>query len=134
MTRAKMKSERDERVRAAIAEDRAYGYLYRNHRDHAAAIAMRVLYRLALIWKTERDCRLIRDPDDPRLVFNISDKYVYRVHNEAATLPPASQSDALAEQYVITLLSEFEPDRAWLTSHSVYNALAWRQGHTFDLR
>ena len=97
---------------------------------------MRVMYRLALIWKIERDCGLIRDPDDPKLVFHITDDYVHRVRNKIAELPPPLQSDAGAEQYVMTLLAEFEPDRAWLTSHKVYRdlaGLARPTGHTFPL-
>ena len=124
MTRSKTDRETDEAARAMTAEDRSVDYLDRSHRDHAAEIAMRVMYRLALIWKIERDCRLIRDPDDPRLVFHISDQYVHRVHNMAAALPPPSQSDALAEYHVMTLLAEFGPDRAWLTSNKIYNAVA----------
>jgi hypothetical protein len=124
MTRSKMKSEMDEAERAMTATDRAVKYLGQNHRDYAAEIAMRVLYRLALIWNIESKCRRIRDPNDPRLVFNISDEYVRRVHNEAAALPAASQSDALAEHYVMTLLFEFEPDRAWLTAHNITKT--WR--------
>jgi hypothetical protein len=132
MTRFKMKGEVDESARAATAEDSAVNFLGQHH--HAAEIAMRVLYRLALIWKIERDCRLIRDPDDPRLAFQIRDEDVYEVHNKIAELPAASQSDAIAEHYVITLLAEFTPDRAWLTAHNVYNSLAWqRTGHTFHL-
>lgn len=134
MTRSKIDREMNEAASAMTAEDRAVDYLDRNHRDHAAEIAMRVMYRLALKWKIERDCRLVRDPDDPKLVFHISDQYVYRVHNMAAALPAPSQSDALAEYYVMTLLAEFEPDRAWLTSHKVYNAMAWPSGNTFDLQ
>jgi hypothetical protein len=121
MTRSKMKHEAE---RAMTAEDRAAEYIYQNHRNHVAEIAMRVMYRLALIWKIERDCRLMRDRDDPRLVFHISDEYVHRVHNMAAALPPPSQSDVLAEHYVTTLLAEFEPDRAWWTSHKIYNDVA----------
>src|SRR5229473_4202957 len=124
MTRSKMNHEIDEAAPAMTAEDRAVYYLDKNHRDHAAEIAMKVLYRLALIWKIERDCRLIRDPDDPRLAFHISDQYVHRVHDMAAALPPPSQSEALAEHHVMTMLAEFEPDRAWLTSNKIYNAVA----------
>lgn len=124
MTRSKIDRERDEARRAMTAEDRAVNYLDQNHRDHAAEIAMRVMYRLALIWKIERDCRLIRDPDDPKLTFHISDRWVHDVHNMAAALPLPSQSEALAEHHVITLLAGFEPDRAWLTAHKIYNCLA----------
>ena len=124
MTRSKIVRELDEAARAMTAEDRAINYLDQNHRDHSAEIAMRVMYRLAPIWKIESDCRFIRDPDDPRLVFSISDQYVHRVHNMAAALPPPSQSDALAEHYVLTLLAEFEPDRGWVTSNKIYNCLA----------
>jgi hypothetical protein len=119
-----MKHEMDEPIRAAITEDRIHEYLHKNHRNDAAAIAMRAMYRLALIWKVEKECRLIRDRDDPRLVFNMSNLYVQRVHSEATLLPPASQSEALAEHYITTMLSEFEPDRAWLTAHKIYNSLA----------
>jgi hypothetical protein len=119
-----MKREMDERARAMTAEDRAVDYLDQNHRDHAAEIAMRVMYRLALIWKIERDCRLIRDPNDPRLAFQISDEHVYRVHNMALALPPPSQTDALAQHYVMTLLTDFTPDRAWWTSIKIYNGVA----------
>jgi hypothetical protein len=119
MTRSKLKRDRDEAERAMIATDRAVKYLDENHGDHAAEIAMRVLYRLALIWQIESKCRRIQDPHDPRLVFNICDEDVRRVHNEAAALPAASQSDALAEHHVMTLLSEFGPDRAWWTAHNI---------------
>jgi hypothetical protein len=131
MTRSKHR-EMSEAERAMIATDRAGEYLYQNHRDHAAEIAMRVVYRLALIWKIERDCRLIRDRDDPRLAFHITDEYVHRVHNKVAELPPPSQSDALAEHYVMTLLAEFEPDRAWLTSHNIYHTSAWFPPYKFS--
>jgi hypothetical protein len=125
MTRSKIDRELAEGLRAMTAEDRGVDYLDRNHRDHAAAIAMRVLYILAIRWKTERDCRLIRDPNDPQLVFNISDQYVRRVHEAIAELPPPSQSDVMAEHYVTTLLSEFKPDRARLIAHKIYHWLAW---------
>jgi hypothetical protein len=123
MTRSN-KYEIEEPIRAAIAEDRIHAYLHKNHRNNDAAIAMRAMHRLALIWKIEKECRLIRNPDDPTLVFNMSNKYVHRVHSHAALLPPASQSDALAEHYITTVLFEFEPSRAWLTAHNIYNALA----------
>ena len=126
MIRSKRVREMSAAERAMIAKDRAIEYLWQKDRNCAAQIAMRVMYRLALIWKTERDCRRIRDPDDPRLVFHISDEYVHRVHNMAAALPPPSQSDVLGEYDVMTLLSEFEPDRAWLTSNGIYNEMAGR--------
>jgi hypothetical protein len=116
----------DETDRAKIAEERVLEYLWKKDRDWTAQIAMRVMYRLALIWKIERDYRLIRDPNDPRLAFQISDQHVYCVHNMVAALPPPSQSDALAEYDVMTLLAELEPDRAWLTSTQIYNEMAGR--------
>ena len=131
MTRSKMKSEMDERTRAMTAEDHALEYLYKHHRDHAAEIAMRVLYRLALMWKVEQEDRFIRK--DLREVFEISHEYVRRVYNKIAELPPPSRSDAMAGDHVMTLLAEFEPDRAWLISHKVYRDLAWPTGHTFHL-
>jgi hypothetical protein len=124
MTRSKLDREMDEAARAMTAEDRAVDYLGQNHRDHAAEIAMRTMYELALIWKTERDHRLIRDRNDPRLAFQISDQHVYRVHGMVAALPPPSQLDAVAKHYLTTLLAAFEPDRAWLTSIKIYNAFA----------
>jgi hypothetical protein len=87
MTRSKMKREMDEAERAMTAEDHAVRYLDQNHRDHAAEIAMRTMYELAMIWKIERDYRLFRDRNDPRLAFQISDAHVYRVHNMVAELP-----------------------------------------------
>ncbi|MEH2565033.1 hypothetical protein [Bradyrhizobium sp. AZCC 2289] len=131
MTQSKMKREIDEAERAMIATDRAGEYLYQNHRDHAAEIAMRVMYRLALIWKIERDCRLIRDRDDPRLAFHITNEYVHRVHNKVAELPSPSQSDAIAEYHVMALLAEFEPDRAWLTAHNIYHTSVRFPPHRF---
>ena len=87
-----------ESERAMTAEDHAVNYLDRNHHDHAAEIAMRTMYELALIWKIERDYRLFCDPDDPRLAFHISDQHVYRVHGMVAALPPPSQLDAVAKK------------------------------------
>jgi hypothetical protein len=107
MTRSKRETE--ESKRGAIAQDRAYGYLHENHHDNAPEIAMRVMYRLALTWSVEQDIR--RRRKDPTKVFVVSDDYVRRVHNMVAELRPASQSDALAEHYVLTLLAEFNPDR-----------------------
>ena len=124
MTRSKTRREMSESERAMTAEDHAVNYLDRNHHDHAAEIAMRTMYELALIWKIERDYRLFCDPDDPRLAFHISDQHVYRVHGMVAALPPPSQLDAVAKHYVTTLLAEFGPDRAWLTSIKIYNAFA----------
>jgi len=126
MTRSKMNREMDEAERAMIAMDRVLEYLWKKDRDWTAQIAMRVMYRLALIWKIERDYRLIRDPNDPRLAVQISDRHVFRVHDMVAALPPPSQSDVLAEYDVMTLLAEFEPDRAWLTSTQIYNEMAGR--------
>jgi hypothetical protein len=130
MTRSrKLNREMDEAERAMIATDRAGEYLYQNHRDHAAEIAMRVLYRLALIWKVEQNDRFIRK--DLREVFTMSNEYVRRVHEKVAELPLPSQSDAIAEHYVMTLLAEFGPDRAWLISHNLYHGSAWYPPHRF---
>src|ERR1700733_719439 len=110
MTRSKVHRKMSDAERAMMTTDRAGEYLYQNHRDHAAEIAMRVLYRLALIWKVEQHDRFIRK--DPREVFTIRDEYVSRVHEKIAELSLPSQSDAMAEHHVMSLLSEFEPDRA----------------------
>lgn len=130
MTRSKMHREMSDAERGMSATDRAGDYLYQNHRAHAAEIAMRVLYRLALIWKVEQHERFIRK--DPREVFTMSNEYVRRVHERIAELPPPSQSDALAEHYLMTLLAEFEPDRAWLTSHNIYHTSAWFPPYKFS--
>jgi hypothetical protein len=124
MTRSKIKREMREGERAMRALDHAVDYLDRSHHDHAAAIAMRTMYELALIWKIERDYRLVRDRDDPRLAFHISDRHVSRVHGMVAALTPPSELDAVAKHYVITLLAEFGPDRAWSISRNIYNAVA----------
>ncbi len=123
MTRSKIKCEMDETARAMTATDRAAEYLHQNHRAHAAEIAMRVMYRLALIWKVEQEDRLIRK--DPREVFTMSNEYVRRVHNGVAELAPPSQADAMAEHHVMALLAEFEPDRAWLIAHNIYHGSGW---------
>jgi hypothetical protein len=124
MTRSTMKRETDETGRALTAEDQAVNYLDQNYRGRAAEIAMRTMYELALIWKIERDYRLYRDRNDPRLAFQISDAHVYRVHNMVAKLPPPSQSDVLAKYYMTALLAQFPPDRAWWTSTKIFNAFA----------
>lgn len=130
MTRSgKLNREIDEAERAMIATDRAGDYLYQNHRGHAAEIAMRVLYRMALVWKVEQDDRFIRK--DPRKVFTMSNEYVRRVHKKIAELPLPSQSDALAEHHIMTLLAEFDPDRAWLISHNLYHGSVWQPPHRF---
>ena len=54
MTRSKMKREMLEAERGAIARDAIYAYLRNNHLEHAAQIALRMTYRLAVIWKDER--------------------------------------------------------------------------------
>ena len=134
MTRSKMKREMLEAERGAIARDTIYEYLLDNHPEQAAQIALRMTYRLAVIWKIERDHRLATNPNDPRLAFHINDQYVHRLHNVASVLPPPSQPEVLAERYAVSLLAEFDPDRAWLTSHVLYNELDWKSGRTLDLR
>jgi hypothetical protein len=129
MTSSKIKREMDEAERGMIATDRAGEYLYQNHRNHAAEIAMRVMYRLALIWKVEQEDRFIRK--DPREVFTMSNEYARTVHKKVAELPPTSLSDAMAEHHVMTLLAEFEPNRAWLTSHNIYHTSVWFPPHRF---
>jgi hypothetical protein len=134
MTRSRFKREMPEAERGAIALDSIYAYLRNNHPEHAAQIALRMTYRLALIWKCERDHRLATNPNDPRLTFHINDQYVHRLHSVASALPPPSQPEVLAERHAMSLLVEFDPDRAWLTSHKLYNELGWQSGHTLDLR
>jgi hypothetical protein len=128
MTRSRRDGEMDQSLRAMTAEDQAVEYLHHNHRSHAAEIAMRVMYRFATRWKIERDYRLNCYPNDPRLTFHISDEHVHELHQLAAVLPIPSQSDSLAEHYLMTLLAQFEPDRAWWTSRKVYNGAVWPLG------
>jgi hypothetical protein len=134
MTRSKMKRETPEAERGSIARDKIYAYLRKEQPEHAAHIALRMTYRLALIWKIERDERLATNPDDPRLNFHINDQYVHRLHNAASSLPEPSQPEVLAEHHALSLLAEFDPDRAWLTAHNVYKELDWKSGRSLDLR
>jgi len=125
----KLKPAIDEAERAMIATDRAGDYLYQNHRDHAAEIAMRALHRMALLWKAEQHDRFVRK--DPREVFTMSNDYVRRLHERTVELPLPSQSDAMAEHFIITLLADFDADRAWLISHNIYHRSAWPPPYRF---
>jgi hypothetical protein len=131
MTRSRFNREMPEAERSAIALDSIYEYLRKNHPEHAAQIALRMTYRLAVIWKGERDLRLAANPNDPRRVFNMSDQYLHSVRNLAAALPPPTQSEVLAERYATLRLAEFKPDCAWLTSRNLHRQLAF--AHDLDL-
>jgi hypothetical protein len=133
VTRSRLKRETPEAERGDIALDAMYAHLRKNHAEHAAQIALRMTYRLAMAWKGVRDLGLATSPDDPRLTFHITDQYVQQLHIVASALPPPSQSEVLAERHAMSLLVEFDPDRAWLTSHKLYNELEWRSGQTLDL-
>src|SRR5437016_14600880 len=115
MTRLTEKSEMDEVIRRADAEDRALRYLNRFSHQVAAEIAMRAMCTLAFRWKAQQDEMIRRQ--DPRKMICISDTEMQSVRRLLATVPQGTPSEVVAEQHIIGLLAEFQPDRAWWSSH-----------------
>ena len=123
MTGTIEKRKMDEVVRRADAEDRALRYLGKFSNQIAAEIAMRAMCTLAIRWKAQQDEMIRRQ--DPRKMICISDTEMQSVRRLLATVPQGTPSEVVAEQHIIGLLAEFQPDRAWWSSHHIARSAAF---------
>jgi hypothetical protein len=91
--------------------------------EEALAIAVRVEYRLAVLWETEQE--EMRGRYDKHTVIEISVEEMAEASKAFDNVPPG-RSDIPAEQYVIDLLTRFPADQAWWTAHRVKKEIeAW---------
>ena len=99
------------------AEDRVFAYLAGNFTYEAAvAIANRVEFLLAARWENRQE--ELRKSSYEGTVFEISIAEMAQSHYRFRVTPPG-HSDALGEQHVIDLLSEFPADQAWHIARKV---------------
>ncbi len=99
------------------AEDRVYAYLAGNFTYEAAvAIANRVEFLLAARWEHKQE--KLRANGCEETVFEISICGMAQSAHRFRDTPPG-HSNALGEQHVIDLLSEFPADQAWHIARKV---------------
>jgi hypothetical protein len=102
---------------AMRAEDEAVACLHMFEPAVAFATACSVERILAIKWEAEQE--EMRRRRDPRKVMEISDTRLSELHFALARLPQGVQPHAAAEQWLLQILKDLPPDRAWWVSHLV---------------
>jgi hypothetical protein len=116
--RRRQSQAREKLLSAAMrAEDEAVAYLHKFDPAVAFATACSVEQILAIKWEAEQE--EMRRRRDPRKVMEISDTRLSELHFALARLPRGVQPHAAAEQWLLQILKDLPPDRAWWVSHLV---------------
>ena len=112
------------------ALDRAFSYLAVNFPPETTiAVVIRVEFRLAVQWETIQED--LRRRNDPNEWLEISIEAMEEIGDLFAATTP-DQSNATAEQKIITMFSKFSPDEAWWTAQRLRRELIPWQKHRIE--
>jgi hypothetical protein len=106
------------------AEDDAVEFLHQLDPAVALATACSVERKLAIKWETKQE--EMRRRRDPRKVMCISRTRVRELDVALASLPHGVHPDPAAERYLLQIMKDLPPDRAWWVAHSVVRYQAGR--------
>ena len=109
---------------AARAEDEAVACVHELDPAVALATACSVEQTLAIIWEAEQE--EMRRRRDPRKVMCISRTRVRELDVALASLPHGVHPDPAAERYLLQIMKDLPPDRAWWVAHLVVRYAQFR--------